>query len=378
MNFNIIKWLKDLVVGFFIGLANIIPGVSGGTFLLIFGIYERVINVVNGLNSKTVIEIFTSTFSILKSSDKNSELQKLFKLLNKLDLFFFSRLILGALFAIVVLSALMKYLLENQFSVTYALFFGLILTSTIIPFKLIKKRAAILILPFIAGTALTLFVATSVNPAEKAVKKSDRYKKRFEIALGEKNLLKEDTAKTTDASETAFSYTGKYSAGEYLYAAFTGSVAISAMVLPGISGSLVMILMGEYFEVINAISGLKTVELDYIFFLTSFSLGMLFGLLLFAKLIKIIFDKFYDTTMAFLLGLMAGSLYTLWPFKSFITIKEQFIKSDGVVIVKENVDIFTNHNILWKSSEELIPAVIAFGIGAVIMFLFSKREISDS
>lgn len=365
-----INTLKDLVIGFFIGLANIIPGVSGGTFLLIFGIYERVIKVLNKMGIETAIEIGKAKLAFFQAKDKKTAFKDLLKIIDSYDLLFLGKLLAGAAFAIVVLSALMEYLLINQFSPTYGLFFGLILISIIIPVKMIKNLKPLLVAPFIIGIVLTLFVSMSVNPYDKAQKKSDMYKERYEMNLG-KDLLKEDNA---PVKVEPFSYTGRYTLGEYLYAGLTGSVAISAMVLPGVSGSLVMILMGEYFEIVSAISGLKSLELDYILFLSFFSLGMIFGLLLFARLVNFVFKKFHDGTMSFLIGLMVGSLYTLWPFKKFMIINE-FVKDGGVIKVIENSIIYTNINILPESSSQLIGALISCLIGGAIMFFFSKKEI---
>lgn len=366
------KWITDSIVGFFIGLANIIPGVSGGTFLLIFGIYERVIAVLNKLGPNTLIEIIKAKLAVFKAKDKKEEFGNFLKLIDSYDLLFLARLLFGAAVAIVVLSALMEYLLINQFSPTYGLFFGLILISIIIPFKMIKSLKPLLALPFIIGIILTLFVTTSVNPYDKAKKKSDMYKAKYEMKLG-KDLLSEEKK---EPEAEPFSYTGRYTVGEYLYAGLTGSVAISAMVLPGVSGSLVMILMGEYFEIVSAISGLKTLELDYIIFLSIFSLGMLFGLLLFAKLVDFVFKKFHDGTMSFLIGLMVGSLYTLWPFKKFMVINE-FVKDGSTIKVIENSVIYTNINILPESTAQFVSAFICFLIGGAIMYFFSKKEIKS-
>lgn len=366
------KWFKELIVGFFIGLANIIPGVSGGTFLLIFGIYERVISVLNKLGPNTLIEIGKAKLAVLKAKDKKEEFSKFLKMIDSLDLLFLVRLLVGAAIAIVVLSALMEYLLVNQFSPTYGLFFGLILVSIIIPVKMIRSLKPLLVLPFIIGIILTLFVTISVNPYDKAKKKSDMYKARYEMKLG-KNLLEEE--KEPQKVEP-FSYTGRYTIGEYLYAGLTGSVAVSAMVLPGVSGSLVMILMGEYFEIVSAISGLKSLELDYIIFLSIFSLGMLFGLLLFAKLVDFVFKKFHDGTMSFLIGLMVGSLYTLWPFKKFMIIDE-FVKDGSTIRVIKDSVIYTNINILPENTIQFTSAVICFLIGGIIMYFFSKKEMKS-
>jgi putative membrane protein len=358
-------WFKELIVGFFIGVANIIPGVSGGTFLLIFGIYERVIGILNNLGPKTFKTILNKKLAILTSPDKKEATKNLFQTIADLDLWFLLRILIGALVAIIVLSSIMKGLLVNHFSVTYALFFGLILISIIIPYNLLKQKKIIYLLPFAIGTILTLFVSLSVNPYDKTKGKSDIYKARLES--------KEVKISTKADSDKTFSYIGRYTPADFGYSAFCGAIAISAMVLPGISGSLVMILMGEYFEVISAISGMKTLHLDYFVFLGCLAIGMLIGLLLFAKLVDFIFKRYYNITMSFLLGLMVGSLYTLWPFKEYI-IMDQYVKHSGTITMIKDAIVYTNKNTLWETPQQLISVIISSLIGSAIMFFFVKKE----
>ncbi len=222
------------------------------------------------------------------------------------------------------------------------------------------------------GMGLTIAVSCLVNPYDKVRIKSDTLEHRAVSTL----------AVNIDAdvpgNGIAFSFIGKYSPEDYLYIALCGAVAVSAMVLPGISGSLVMILMGTYFDVISAISALKTLNLDTLAFLGAFSLGMGMGGLLFARLISFVLKRYYNATMAFLIGLMAGSLYALWPFKQVVVMARHYIKQGGGVTILENVPIHTNINILPGKEDPLIMAFVCFLVGCAIMAGFVRAEASNS
>ncbi len=355
------RHLKDLLTGFAIGTANIIPGVSGGTFLLIFGIYERVISALNKLNGTALKEILTSMVSLLKEPGSKEKRKRFWSLLKQFEILFLIKLVGGAVFAILTLSSAIKLLLQFHQTPTYGLFFGLILASIVVPLKLFKKLKPYHIIPFIAGTAITITVANGVNPVEKITQKSEYYKIRYES--GEKENTK----------ATPLSFSGSYSAGEYLMAAVAGAVAISAMVLPGISGSLVLILLGQYFAVLTAISGAKSLMLDQLLFLGALSIGMVTGLLLFVRIVNFVFGKFYDGTVAVLTGLIAGSLFALWPFKEALSM-DYYGKVNGTVQFIQNGLVYTNKNILPEASPETAITFVTILIGIAVMVPFLKHE----
>ena len=358
--------IKELLIGFCLGTANIIPGVSGGTFLLVFKIYERVFLILSNINKPNILEFLSCIIKIVFNAGKADSLKILVDFLRKNDFIFLFKLIVGAVVAIISLSGLMKYLIVYHFSVTYAFFLGLILISIIIPVKMLTNKKAYLILFIILGVASTIYVTYTVNPYKKVKMKSESYKSRY---------LKGLEFKQEKPDVKAFSFIGKYTMDEYIYASICGAVAISAMVLPGISGSLVLILMGEYFEVVSAISGLKTLNLDNAFFLGCFAIGIVFGVLLFAKLINFVLERYYNATMAFLIGLMAGSLYALWPFKKSIIMAQQYIKKDGVICIIENARIYTNINEIPQIGTQLYVSIVSLIIGCIIMFFFMGKEL---
>lgn len=362
--------VRELLIGYCLGAANIIPGVSGGTFLLIFKIYERVFAILGNINKNNLLEFITLAGALIFKGRRKNTCKLIACFLDKNDFVFLSKLMAGAMIAILSLSSLMKYLIVHQFSMTYALFFGLILVSILIPVRMIKAPRKGLFFFLVLGTAVTVYVTWAVNPYDKVEKKSRMYQTVYHQGQGDENLIQEKKALFF-----AGKYTGKYTIDEYLYASACGAVAISAMVLPGISGSLVLILMGQYFEVVSAISGLRTFNLDDIFFLSCFGLGIVFGGLLFARLVSAVLSRYYDATMAFLTGLMAGSLYALWPFKKSIVMAEQYLKEDGVVKVLENSRIYTNINEVPLPGPHLYLSLLTFAFGCLIMFFFVKKEI---
>jgi putative membrane protein len=360
-----LSFIKELLMGFCLGTANIIPGVSGGTFLLIFKIYERVFSILNSINKANILCFFACIINLVFKSDKAHSLNIFMEFLRKNDFIFLLKLIVGAVVAIISLSSVMKYLIVYHFSLTYSLFFGLILVSLVIPVKMLRQKKAYLLFFVILGAVCTIYVSYAVNPYEKVKKKSDFYAGQY---------LEDQAPGQEKRGGTAFSFTGKYRFDEYGYALICGAVAVSAMVLPGISGSLVLILMGEYFEIISAISGLKTLNWDNLAFLGCFGIGVIVGGLLFAKFVSAVLKRYYNATMAFLMGLMAGSLYALWPFKQSIIMAQQYIKNDGLICVVQNMRIYTNINEFPQMGSQLLFSLVSFIIGCVIMSFFIGRE----
>jgi putative membrane protein len=271
----------------------------------------------------------------------------------------------------------MKYLLIHHFAYTYSLFFGLILVSIIIPVRMVKSMNVIGVICVLAGVITTVFVSWSVNPYDKVKIKSDHLEQRYQIvypkaASGSAGTL-EKGVDSAGKKPGRSAFTGKYTIEEYLTAGICGAVSISAMVLPGISGSLVLILMGAYFDVISAISALKTGNLDTILCLCCFGGGIVVGGLIFARLISFVLDRYYNGTMGFLIGLMAGSLHALWPFKKVMVMAQQYVKQDGVIIIIENAQIYTNINIL-PNTHQFLTSLAFFIAGCAVMMVFIRVE----
>lgn len=357
--------IKELLMGFCLGAANIIPGVSGGTFLLIFNIYERVFGILNRINKACLFKGAGLGLAFLKHLGQKGTTRAVAVFLAQNDFLFLLKLLMGTAVAILGLSTLMKHLLTHYFSLTYSLFFGLILVSVVIPVKMFRQFRWYLIFFVCLGAAVTMMVYVQVNPYDKARQKSALYQVRFENQMTSQGPLTE-----SEVDNVSLPAPG----AQYLYAALCGAVSISAMVLPGISGSLVLILMGAYYDVLSAISALAGFQKDAVLYLGSFCLGIVLGGLLFARLVNYVFKRYYDATMAFLLGLMAGSLWALWPFKQVAVLDRHYVKQNGVITLLENVRVHTNVNVLPSVDSQLLWACALFVLGCGIMYGFLRAQ----
>lgn len=358
-----IKWIIDICHGLAFGVANIIPGVSGGTLALVLGFYERLLDFLNRLTFSKLKELMTLKVHWLARPMDQERRKAFWGQLAEDDWGFMGRLLLGALIAIGGLARLMDVLLNDSFSLTYAFFFGLIFLSIQVPWKMIHSKGLSVWINLAVGMVITIGIAGAVNPAEKAQRKSDLYQAQAEQASVE--------SAGELSAEGTFAFTNKYSSTEYFMIFVAGMVAISAMVLPGISGSLMMILLGQYFILIRAVSSLLSRWLlDDMLFLGSCMLGMGIGLLLTARAVEIALRKAHDSTMAFLTGLIIGSLYALWPFKQILVINE--FQRDGSVL--EGRNIASNINQLPTELSTWIPILIVMFIGAAVMWALLQLE----
>ncbi len=362
--------LRAFVTGFLIGLANLIPGVSGGTFALILGIYERLISFLNSISPRAIFELLQLTFLWIKSGFNRAGGTELRNYLEARDYPFMAVIACGALVCIVAMSSVMKYLLVHQFVYTYSYFFGLIILSIVIPWRMIKVPAPLLLLPLIVGILLTVGVTASVNPYEKSLGKSQLLQQQYQT----QQLTENDSGKETALRPERFTYTGKYNSGEYMYIFICGVIAISAMVLPGVSGSLVLILMNQYFAVISAIANIRNLLIDDLLFLTAMALGMIVGLLSFSRVIEYTLRKYHDLMVAFLIGLIGGSLYSLWPFKEAELIPNYYVKEGAIIEMIENHTVYSNVNILPTDLQTTIISVATVAAGMVTMLFFVRRE----
>ena len=360
------RWFKDIFHGLAFGVANIIPGVSGGTLALVLGFYERLLGFLNRLTVPHVLDLLKLKCQWLKKPLNHEHCKAFWGRLADEDWGFMARLLLGAGVAVVGLASLMDTLLSEQFQLTYAFFFGLILLSIQVPWKEIHSKGMTVWVNLLVGLAITVGIAAAVDPAEKAQRKSDLYQ-----AQTQSNVSQIESSDSDDPDVSRFSFIGKYSASDYLLIFAAGAVAISAMVLPGISGSLMMILMGQYFILIRAISSfISEWLLDDLLFLGVCGLGMGLGLLLTARLVEIALRKAHDATMAFLTGLIIGSLYALWPFKEMLILDE--VQRDGSILegrtVASNINQFPTDVSVW------LPVLGIMALGAAVMWGVMRLE----
>jgi putative membrane protein len=248
---NLIQRIVVALKGFFMGAANVVPGVSGGTIALITGIYKEIIDALGSLTSK-------ETWKALFRGDFKGFWKEVHGT-------FLVWLAIGVVTSVLTLSKLMDYVLDNYPVQTWAFFFGLIVASAIIMFKGIRGW----------GVKEVLFVL-------------------FGVGLG--LLLGHLTPTETPNTWPVFF--------------LCGAIAVCTMILPGVSGSFVLVLLGKYDEIMEALA-----ELDWPVLIV-FGLGCVVGILLFSHFLRWLLARFEKQTMLVLLGFVVGSLVKIWPWSN--------------------------------------------------------------
>lgn len=289
--------LATLFKGMVIGIANIIPGVSGGTMAVILGIYDRLIIDLSRLDLGALRKLIQA----LKSQQRRKEIHGW---LTHHDMFFLGLLGLGAVTAIIALSRIITYFLLQQHDPTYGFFFGLVVVSIIFPYRMMKRHSWRELSIAIIGVAFPLILALTLTQEQQISNAK------------QKDALKTKTHQTTQPESFK---------PNYAYLFLCGAIGISAMILPGISGSFILILLGSYFDILRAINHFDLTAL------AAFSVGMAMGLFFFVRLVNLVLKHYYSPTLAFLSGLMIGSLWNIWPFKNIATVGNKVIYLDNTV-----------------------------------------------
>lgn len=261
------KHFLVFIKGLLIGIANVIPGVSGGTFALVLGIYDRLIAALRSLDVKALRVAVSSVIKLHQPAARAALMEEV----RRTDLVFVGVLGAGALLAIKGLAGVLQWLLTYHPTLTLAYFIGLIVPSIAVPMKMMDRRGGVEAVTCCLGVGLTLLVSmgtVSTGGAQPAL---------WIVFLG-------------------------------------GAAAIAAMILPGISGSFVLLVLGLYqatLENIHHITGHSFV------FLGVMALGFLVGIVTISRVMAYLLVRHRSATLAFLIGLIVGSLYVLWPFKDF-------------------------------------------------------------
>ena len=249
--FRMNQYIANFLKGIGVGSANVIPGVSGGTIALITGIFERLIDALKSFNLTAIKLFFTGKFK---------------EFARYTDLWFLVSVGCGVAAAILSVARLFEYLFANYPIYLWSFFFGMILVSIYYVGITIEKFNLKAIIAFLIGTAIALF-----------------------IAFG------------TPAQENS----------NFIYLIICGAVATCSMILPGLSGSFVLVLMGNYqLIMIDAVNDLN------LKILLPVVLGGVFGLLAFSHLLSWIFKNYRDITIAVLTGFILGSMPIIWPWKN--------------------------------------------------------------
>ncbi len=300
--------LKDYIIlslkGMAMGAADVVPGVSGGTIAFISGIYEELLNSISSFN--------LSLLSVLKKEGFN----KVWKMVNGP---FLLALLLGISISILSFAKLIETLLEKHPIVIWSFFFGLVLASIIYIGKQITNWTKLGVLFLILG-ALLAFYITTLNPMILA-----------------------------------------NSSPWFLF--FAGMIAICAMILPGISGSFILVLLGAYKPVLNAIN-----TKDF-FNIIVFMAGAVIGLLTFSRVLKWLFSTYKNYTLAVLIGFITGSLNKIWPWKETISWRTN---SKGVEVAFNTSSISP---FSYEGDSQLIMASLLAIIGFCLILLLEKLAI---
>jgi putative membrane protein len=298
---NLLQYLVITLKGIAMGAADVVPGVSGGTIAFISGIYEELLTSISSVN--------LATFKLLKTKGMSAA----WKAINGN---FLLALIIGIFISIVSLSKLISYLLEHKPILVWSFFFGLVVASILYIAKQISNWNVLTVFLLITGAVLAYYI-TTLQP-----------------------LISENSSP--------------------LFLFLAGALAICAMILPGISGAFILVLLGAYKPVLDAIHN-KDFKL-----LAILAAGAIVGLLSFSKILKWLFDHYRNLTLAVLTGFILGSLNKIWPWKETLTWR---VNSHGINVPFNEQSILPNS---FNGDPQLLMAILLAVVGFGIIILLEK------
>lgn len=304
------EYISIFLKGMAMGVAEIIPGVSGGTIAFITGIYERLLNAIKSFD-----------LSLIKTLQKEG----IAGVWKAVDGNFLLALLGGMMTSIVLFVKLVTWLIDNQTLLLWAFFFGLIVASAIFVGRQIERWNVASIAALVIGTGVAYFV-TVASPAS-----------------GSENLL---------------------------MIFFSGVIAISAMLLPGLSGSFILLLMGMYAIVWG---GIKDLNLQIV---AAFGAGCLVGVLTFARVLSWAFKTYRNTTLAVLTGFMIGSLNRVWPWQQVVSYRtnshgEQVPAMTKSILPTELSQISTD-NLPFGTEPQILAVIGLMVVGFVVVFALER------
>ena len=250
---NTVDYIKLFFKGVFMGIADAIPGISGGTIALLLGIYEELISTISGLNFSLITKL------------KNNGFKSFWESLNGK---FLITLVLGIGISLILFVKISANLLTSHPLYVWSFFLGLILATVYVIYKLIESWNLVNII------STLLMIAFSI-------------------------ILTSDSLNISDDTNL-------------FYILICGIIASSAMILPGISGSLILVILGVYKILVEALDNLD------VKIISSFIVGALIGVISFSKILKWLFNNYKSLAYSIMLGLVIGSIEKIWPWnKSF-------------------------------------------------------------
>jgi len=298
---------KDYILLFLKGIgmggADVVPGVSGGTIAFITGIYEELLDSIKSFDQKAVQLLLKGKITDFWKHVNGNFIIVLFG---------------GILVSILSLAKLIHFLLNNHPIQLWSFFFGLIIISALLVSREIKKWRVPVIISAISGVLIAYFI-TEATPASTPE--------------------------------------------NYLFIFLSGAVAICAMILPGISGSFILLILGKYQFIIESVK-----ELD-LAVIAIFGVGCVVGLLSFSRLVSWLLKKYHDFTVALLAGFMIGSLNKIWPWKEVISTRLNR-KGELIPLIQKNL---LPHEYLARVGEpHVLQAVLFFGFGILLIIGIEK------
>jgi putative membrane protein len=287
--------------GVFMGVANIIPGVSGGTIALITGVYAELLQAIRSFNMDTI--------RYLKQF-------KLKEALNTLHIRFLLIIGLGVAISILSLAHIITYVFTNFQVQTWALFFGLVLASILVMGAKTRNWIGSGGFAFINGTVLSYYFVALIPVS------------------------------TPDA---------------WWFILIAGMVVICTMILPGLSGSFLLLILGKYEYIIGALKQPFLPENFVV--LAIFGIGCVVGIVAFSRLISVMLDRFENVTMAVLTGIMCGSMRKIWPWKEVLETR----------IIQGKEKIISEANVLPTDLDSIFfTALVLMVVGFILVLILEK------
>jgi putative membrane protein len=314
-------YFKITLKGMAMGAADVVPGVSGGTIAFISGIYEELIESINGVN-----------FNVLKVW-KDQGFSKAWKTINGN---FLLALLTGIAVSIISLAKVITHLLQNHPISVWSFFFGLVVASIFIIGKQITSKSLTTFLFFVFGACVSYYI----------------------------------TVATPSAMPDHWSY---------LF--ISGFIAIIAMILPGVSGAFILLLMGTYEIILGTINQTRESILTWDFGLLShaiqkiliFGIGAILGLKLFSKILHWMFAHHKNKTLAILCGFMLGSLNKVWPWKNTISTRVNSHQEEVPFLQKSVWPAeFESEPMIYTALILMVIGILTIGI---IEFLATKKQV---
>lgn len=300
MQRKLIDYLIISLKGIAMGAADAVPGVSGGTIALISGIYEELISSISNINLSLFKTLFSKGFKTFWSQLNGN---------------FLLALLSGIILSFVSFMRLAKYLIENEPILIWSFFFGLIIASIYFVGKQITKWGFLVIIGLIVGTIVAFYISTLPSMAN---------------------------------NENSY----------FLF--FAGALAICAMILPGISGSFILVILGAYKTLSDALHDFDLKKI------VIFAVGAVIGLLSFSHLLKWLFKHFHNLTLAILTGFIFGSLNKVWPWKVTVT---SYINSKGIELPLVEQSVLPAS---YEGDNQLFFAILLMIAGFLTIFILEK------